>query len=77
MSQLRERWTSRFQDPILHAELLKRIVAGPIVIDHERVRTTFPEGQGTLELVAIYEVLNGRIARAWFVFGAKTLDSKS
>jgi hypothetical protein len=75
-TQLRERFAARFKEPNLHALLLKRIVAGDWVIDHEQVTRTFPEGAGKIELVAIYEVQSGRIARTWFIFGAKTLDSK-
>jgi hypothetical protein len=75
--QIRERFLARFAEPNLHALLLKRIVAGNMVIDHERVTRTLPEGTGRLELVAIYEVQNGKIAKAWFIFAAKTLDTKS
>ncbi|HMJ91089.1 MAG TPA: nuclear transport factor 2 family protein [Candidatus Acidoferrum sp.] len=73
-AQIRERFTTRFAEPNLHALLLKRIVAGNIMIDHEKVTRTFPEGPGSIELVAIYEIHDGRIAKAWFIFGAKTLD---
>ena len=69
-AQLRERFAARFKEPNLHALLLKRIVAGNMVIDHEQVTRTFPEGTGKIELVAIYEVQNGRIAKAWFISGA-------
>jgi hypothetical protein len=75
-AQLRERFATRFTEPNLHALLVKRIVAGNVVVDHEKVTRTFPEGTGLIELVAIYEVQNGRIAKAWFIFGAKTLDPK-
>jgi hypothetical protein len=75
-SELRERSMTRFKEPNLHALLIKRIVAGDVVIDHEKVTRTFPEGTGQIELVAIYEVQNGKIAKAWFIFGAKTLDIK-
>jgi hypothetical protein len=75
--QIRERFIARFAEPNLHALLLKRIVAGNIVIDHERVTRTFPEGAGKLELVAIYEVQGGKIVKGWFIFGPKTLDTKS
>ena len=57
------------------AALVKRIVAGNVVIDHEHVTRTFPEGTGKIELVAIYEIQDGKIARAWFILGAKTLDA--
>ncbi len=73
-AQVRERSAARFTEPNLHASLLKRMVMGHIVVDQEKVTRTFPEGPGTLELVAIYEVQNGRIARAWFIPGTKTLD---
>jgi hypothetical protein len=65
----------RFQEPNLHARLLNRIVLGNTVIDHEMVTRTFAEGTGTLEMTAIYEVRDGLIARAWFMFGDKTLDA--
>ena len=76
-AQLRERITVRFGEPNLHARLIRRIVMGQVVIDHEEVTRTFPEGTGTLELVAIYEVRDGRIATARFISGPKTLDSKT
>jgi hypothetical protein len=74
--ELRERQVVRFQEPNLHALLVNRIVAGNLVIDHEHVTRTFPEGTGQLEMVAMYEVQDGKISRAWFVFGAKTLDAQ-
>ncbi len=70
---LRERFTVRFQEPNLHATLLTRIVQGNLVIDHEKVTRTFPEGPGTIELVMIYEVTSGRISRAWTIAGPSTL----
>ena len=75
--QLRERFRVRFQEPNLHAALIKRVVMGNIVVDHEKVTRTFPEGPGTLELMMIYDVQNGRIARAWSIAGTKMLDAKS
>ena len=73
---IRERFVTRFKEPNLHAVLIKRIVAGNIVVDHEHVTRTFPEGTGKIELVCIYEVQNEKIARAWFISGARTLDGK-
>lgn len=72
---LRERFSLRFQESNLHAALLQRIVMGQIVIDHERINRRFAEGSGTLEMVMIYEVRDGRIARAWSMTGAKHLDA--
>src|SRR5688572_29281809 len=74
-AQIRERSALRFQEPNLHAALLQRTVMDNIVIDRETVTRTFPDGPGTIELVAIYEVQSGRIAKAWFIFGMKTLLS--
>jgi len=74
-AELRERFTARFQEPNLHATLLQRIVMGHIVVDHEKVSRTFPEGPGTIELVMIYEVKAGRIAQAWNLAGAKTIGA--
>jgi hypothetical protein len=73
-AQLRERFMARFQDAKLHAKLLHRSVVGNVVADHEEVTCTFPEGPGRLKLLAIYEVRQDRIARAWFIRGARTLD---
>lgn len=70
---LRERFADRFQEPNLQAILLQRIVQGNIVIDHEKVIRSFPEGPGRIELIMIYEVTAGRIARAWTIAGSKTL----
>ncbi len=70
---IRERFALRFQEPDLHAELLSRIVAGNIVVDHERITRNFPEGDGTLEMLCVYEVADGRIRKASFASGAKVL----
>ena len=73
-AQLRERFDARFKEPNLHATILHRIVLGNTVIDHERVTRTFPEGPGHIELAAIYQIHNNKIAKAWFVTGPKTLE---
>jgi putative hydrolase of HD superfamily len=75
--QLRERFAARFKEPHLHAQLIKRMVMGNIVIDQEKVARSFPEGPGQIDLVAIYDVRHGRIAKAWFIPGSKTLEAKS
>jgi hypothetical protein len=72
----RERYAARFQETNLHATLLNRTVMGNIVVDHEEVSRTFPEGAGKIRLLMIYEVENGKIARAWSIAGAKTLDKE-
>jgi hypothetical protein len=72
-AELRPRFAARFQEPNLHATLVKRIVSGAKVFDHEKVTRTFPEGPGELEVVMIYEVRDGRIAKSWSVAGKKTV----
>lgn len=71
--ELRTRFVARFAEPNLHATLLKRIVSGPIVVDHETVTRTFPEGPGEIDLVMIYEVKDSQITRAWTIAGTKRL----
>ncbi|MES2019572.1 MAG: nuclear transport factor 2 family protein [Pseudomonadota bacterium] len=63
-AEIRPRLALRFEEPNLHARLLQRVVMGNVVIDHELVSRTFPEGTGTVEMVAIYEVVDGKIASA-------------
>ena len=76
IAQLRERYAARFAEPNLHALVVKRIVMGNFVIDHEKVTRMFPEGPGTRDAVAMYEVQGQRIARVWFIFGAPVLNPK-
>lgn len=52
------------ESPNLHTEILNRIVMGNTIMDHEIV--TGRNGVDKLELVAIYEVENNKIARAYF-----------
>jgi len=73
---LREWYTKRFADPILHGTIAHRTAMGNKIIDHEKVRISLPEGPGTWELTAIYEVNGGLITRVWFIYGDKTIDPK-
>jgi hypothetical protein len=75
-AELRERFVARFKEPDLHAALRQRIAMGEIVVDHEQVTRNFPEGRGKMELIMIYQVQNGRIAKAWVINGARRLDTK-
>ena len=70
-AQIRERYTRRFRDAQPHAVILKRIVLGPTVIDHEEITTQSAEGPQTIRAVVIYEVSQGKIARAWFISDRK------
>ena len=56
---------------------MQRSVMGHIIIDHETVSRTFPEGPGRIELVCIYEVREGKIQTASFISGAKSLDASA
>jgi putative hydrolase of HD superfamily len=75
--ELRTRYIARFEEPDLFARLLSRTVIGNVVTDLELITRNFPEGPGTLEMLCIYEVVDGRIQRASFVSGAITLAPRS
>lgn len=72
---IRERHVTRFQEPNLHGTLVKRIVVANVVVDQETVTRTFPDGPGEVDVVAIYEVEGGRIAKAWFKMGPPRLHA--
>ncbi|HTR06202.1 MAG TPA: nuclear transport factor 2 family protein [Paraburkholderia sp.] len=73
-AQVRERHVARFREPNLFGELVHRAAIGNIVIDQERVTRTFPEGPGEIDVFAIYEVVDGKIAKAWFKMGMPRLQ---
>ena len=73
--QIRERLAVRLQEPNLHARLVQRAVMGNIVVDHEVVTRTFPEGTGTVEMVCIYEVREGAIRTVSVQVSNKQLDA--
>ena len=72
-AEVRERHVARFREPNLQGTLVKRIVVANVVVDQETVTRTFPDGPGEVDVVAIYEVDNGRIAKAWFKMGPPRL----
>ena len=74
-ADVRARLSIRLQEPDLHARLLGRTVMGNLVIDHEIVTRNFPEGLGTIEMIAMYEVSGDRIGRGWFKFGEKRMGA--
>ena len=67
-AQIAARFTARFAASRPQARLLNRIACGKLVIDHEVVTSVTDQGTTEQELVATYEVVDGRIARAWFSF---------
>lgn len=71
---VRERHVLRFQEPNLHGKLISRIALGDLVIDQERVTRLFPEGPGEIDVIAIYQVVAGKIAKAWFKMGEPELQ---
>ncbi len=46
---------------------------GNIVTDSELITRNFPEGVGTLEMLCVYEVVEGRIRCASFATGEQKL----
>ncbi len=72
---IRARMAQRFLEPNLHARLVQRAVMGNIVVDHEVVTRSFPEGSGTVEMVCIYEVREGVIRTASVQVSNKQLDA--
>ncbi|WP_426959015.1 nuclear transport factor 2 family protein [Muricoccus radiodurans] len=70
---IRERHIERFKEPALFGKLLTRIVVGNVVVDHETVQRTFPEGPGEVDVICTYEVERRKIARAWFKMGERRL----
>jgi hypothetical protein len=70
-AQMRVRFVERFAEPDLHARLLSRSIMANVVVDHELITRNFPEGCGTIEMMCIYEVVDGLIQRASFAIGPK------
>lgn len=70
---IRARHVERFKEPNLFGALRARFSVGTLVVDHETVTRTFPEGPGEVDVICIYEVEGGRIARAWFRMGERRM----
>jgi hypothetical protein len=64
---IRARMAERLADPTLHAHLVHRVVSGCYVVDHELVSRRIDGVATTVELLATYEVRQGRIVRATFL----------
>lgn len=75
--EMRSRFLARFAEPDLHARLLSRTVMTGLVVDLELITRNFSEGRGTVEMLCVYEVVDGRIHRASFATGEKTLHASS
>lgn len=72
-AQMRERMAARFAEPDLHAAIIQRIVMGEVVVDYEEVTRNFPEGVGSMRMLCVYRVVDGRFARATFALGDKVM----
>ena len=75
-AEIRIRHEIRFKEPDLHGKLLARFSVDNLVIDREVVTRNFPEGRGTVDVIAIYQVEGDTIARAWFKLGTPVLDKE-
>jgi putative hydrolase of HD superfamily len=64
--EIKMRHVERFKEPDLYGNLLTRIVVGNVIVDHETVTRTFPQGKGEIDVVCIYEIEDRKIAKAWF-----------
>jgi len=73
--EIRRRHVARFAESNLFGRLVSRMSVGNVVVDREVVTRTFPEGPGEIDVIAIYEVEDGRIAKAWFKSGAPRLTT--
>jgi len=63
--QMRTRYSKAFANKNIRATIVKRIVFGSFVMDHERI--TAAPAAAVIEAVAIYEVKNGKIIRVTFL----------
>ena len=72
-AEIRERHVARFKEPNLFGALINRIAVANVIVDHETVTRTFPDGPGEIDVIAIYEIENGKIAKAWFKLGSPRL----
>lgn len=75
-AEIRARHEIRFKEPDLHGKLIGRVSVENLVVDREIVTRNFPGGRGAVDVIAIYEVQAGKIARAWFKLGAPMLDKE-
>ena len=68
-AEIQARHVERFREPNLKGTLRTRIAVANVVVDEETVTRTFADGPGEVDVIAIYEVEGGKIAKAWFKMG--------
>ena len=66
LGAIREMYTERFATPGLRCEVHHRSEIGNIAIDRETVHT---DGNAPVDILAMYEVTGGKIARIFFIRG--------
>ena len=67
IDEMRKRYSQKFDEtPDLHCELVNRIVAGNVVIDHERVQTD--KSKPRIEAIAIYRIRDNKIYEVTFIY---------
>jgi hypothetical protein len=76
-AEIRARTAPRFAEPDLYARLLRREVFGHVVVDHEDVTRTLPEGKAQIEIVCVYLVERGLIQHAAFAIGPTTYSGRT
>ena len=72
-AQIRERHVTRFKEANLFGKLIRRNVVDNLVVDQEVVTRTLADGIGEVDVLAIYQIENGKIAKAWFKMGSPRL----
>jgi hypothetical protein len=72
-AQIRERHVTRFKEANLFGKLIRLSVVDNLVVDQEVVTRTFADGIGEVDVLAIYQIENGKIATAWFKMGSPRL----
>jgi hypothetical protein len=76
-ADIRARHMLRFQEPNLFGKLIHRISVANVVVDREIVTRSFPDGPGEVDVLAIYEIDRGKIAKAWFKLGLPKLHAET
>ncbi|USQ74260.1 nuclear transport factor 2 family protein (plasmid) [Roseomonas mucosa] len=69
--EVRARHVARFNEPHLHGSLMSRTSVGNLVVDREVVTRSYPDGPGQVDVIAIYEVEDGKLRKAWFKSGTR------
>ena len=70
---IRAQFQPLFEEPDLAVRLVKRIVLGDLIVDAWTLARTLPEGPGETDVVAIFQLVQGKIAKAWFKSGPNRL----